>query len=107
MKVYEALEHIKKNGPYLDAGICHNFHDRILDMNREEYRYLYDKWETLHKKAFKEWKNFSGDVHYPIEGNMMEYASARYVRWNKESRYGTLRWELLDHLIAWFKEKDI
>lgn len=105
MKVWEALQSMKENGPGDNYyGICSN-----LDFNDMSIS-AYDTWNDNHKACFKAWVEYSGDSWYPIPG-YDNYTPAeafdetgRYQMWDRTHEYGTARWRLLDHCINWFKE---
>lgn len=119
MKVFEALEVVKKrvnnkhkkNREYgicgsLESVMCaKDFHgDRIWSQNKNE--------------CFTSWPHWCGSKVYPIPSSKTD--SDRYhaerafcdahedaVLWHKTTEYGRLRHDLLDHCIAWFKERNL
>lgn len=107
MKVYESLQILKEEGPYEEyCGICSNILFAMKNQTTIEYIACRRDWEKFSDQAYQSWKNFSGIIDYPIEGSYGRYNSYN-DHWNKDFKYGALRWELLDHLIDWFKKKDI
>ena len=87
---------MKELGPrYHSLGICPNsgIASRVVG--------------TLSEK----WTRFSGDINFPVpssrEGGcpVVAYSEAKSL-WNKRTKYGRLRWELLDFLIEATKPED-
>lgn len=101
MKPSEILKKIKA-GINLDyqCGICNNFKWSMAGSVK--------KLITVMKQYdidFNEWENFSGDYQYPIPSNNPEFAYHNFDKWSKKSKYGQLRWQLLDWLIEQFEAK--
>lgn len=99
MKPSEILRKIKAN-PDKGFGICSNFKWGI----RGSIRCLF----TIMKQYdidFSQWENFSGDYEYPIPSNNPKFAYNNFDKWSKKSKYGQLRWQLLDWLIEQFEAK--
>ena len=86
------------------CGICSNLSDKV-DSQVEESE-CYDSGQIL-EQAFYTWPKFSGDVQYPINDPYNEVSAHRaygYLpKWTGE--YGTLRFELLDHVIDCLKKE--
>lgn len=61
------------------------------------------------RQAYESWEHFSGNHTYPVpstvktytETNMYELSGDRTL-WRKDTKYGQLRWDLLEHLIRHF-----
>ena len=87
-------------------GICGNLSHKVNSQVKESERYgLYH----ILRRAFCTWPKFSGDADYPInDPNGIETADDVYVRSHKWiGAYGTLRFELLDHVIDFLKKEII
>lgn len=82
--------------PLRNYGICANLDERVnLDL------------DYFLSPCFRTWKHFSGDYAFPVPS---PYASNKYSAsdvygthvddmWNPEHPYGSLRLDLLEHLI--------
>lgn len=91
------------NIPFRDYGICVNLEE---GWQLEEGGYL--DVDYFLQPCFKTWRHFSGDYAYPVPS---PYASDKYAAsyvyytthkedmWNPEHPYGSLRLDLLEHLI--------
>ena len=88
--------------PFRDYGICANLAERVnLDV------------DYFLQLCFRTWEHFSGDYAYPVPS---PYASNKYSAsdvyetthkddmWNPEHPYGSLRLDLLEHLIRECKD---
>lgn len=100
MKPSKILKNIKiqRNEHY---GICYNFciesgFSLNLDLVMAKHRISYDEWE-----------HFSGRYHYPVPARNPKTAYNTFNKWSKKSKYGQLRWQLLDWLIEQFKAKGV
>lgn len=109
MKVFEALEQMKQNGPAAPLyGICSNL-DSVSGFNQVGHI-----WRENQDVCFRSWDEFSGNDSYPVPSDnprrgpqlAFDYASEESM-WSMEQPYGQSRWRLLDHCINWFKEKDL
>lgn len=58
---------------------------------------------------FRKWPGFSGCIEFPVphpgypkDGNEAEkaYCDGHFNKWDRESAYGKLRWDLLEFMIA-------
>lgn len=59
--------------------------------------------ELTGEKYFPTWVHFSGDKKFPVPHNKEscpETAYTFYDLWDKRTKYGRLRWHLVDHLIT-------
>ena len=82
--------------PFRDYGICANLEERA-DIGVDDF---------LHP-CFATWKHFSGNYSYPVPSPYSDENSASDVynitheddMWNPEHPYGSLRLDLLEHLI--------
>ena len=85
----QALRRLRENGPlYTDIGICANA-DTDVDGIVLEFSSC--------------WEKYSGDILYPVPAvkyftPFQEFNQTKNL-WDRETEYGQLRWELLDHLI--------
>lgn len=85
------------NIPFRESGICTNL-DVIANLDVDDFL----------QPCFATWKHFSGSYIYPVPS---PYASGKYAAsgvynitqeddmWNPEHPYGSLRLDLLEHLI--------
>lgn len=92
-----ALKQLRENGPSnRDAGICSQF-DLYGLYSSEEHRQF--------RASFKTWKYYSGDPGFPVPGpaNSIDAVDAYFDEsndlWDRDTAYGRLRWDLLDHII--------
>lgn len=60
-------------------------------------------------RQFYTWPKFSGDTTHPIVGGHDAYIKAKYEHsmFSRTTRYGRLRWNLLNHLIRKAKEQNV
>jgi hypothetical protein len=96
-EIVENLKALRENGPRNDLfGICGNVPNGRVQLKEE---------------LLKSWKWYTGCDSYPIPSDrekrpkrqQQELAAERYdeygSHWDKDTEYGQLRWDLLDHLI--------
>jgi hypothetical protein len=101
MKPSKILRNIKAN-PDKDFGICTNYH--LINGQCNPDILIMDMAEQ--GISFKDWKHFSGSLRYPVPAHIdAEKAYDNFDRWSKKSKYGQLRWQLLDWLIEQFEAK--
>ena len=103
MTVWESLEKLKKSGPiHIQLGICRN----IRTENKGD-------WNLNRDECFESWREYSGDIIFPVPGYHGHSPSNAYDRtyggdmWNPDHPYGAARLRLLDHCIKWFKDRDL
>lgn len=96
MKVYEILIEVKAGEKLMTKGICWHVeaHPSCVHDTRLE-------WFENREEAFAYWSGFSGHPVYPV-GGKDEYHFSDSDLWANPERHG-----LLNHLIEWFKERDI
>ena len=110
-----ALKGIKVNAEYRkrQGGICHAIGIYIMD-NNNDINYngctISNHCRQLLEDIFPLWPKFSGYIDYPIctkeTQNYVKctdlYCNAQSQRksWTRSTKYGALRWELLDWCIA-------
>lgn len=86
-----ALKQLRENGPKnRDGGICY----QLGLLSSEERRQLRD--------SFKTWQYYSGDPSFPVPGTAAAidaYFDTSIDLWDRDTAYGRLRWDLLDHII--------
>lgn len=105
-KVWEALEQLKTKTPNKSNGICLNVQVLSCDLDifsiRRDYFYYC-------VSAYRDWPKYTGDGDYPVPHHEEDPDVAFDFKplWDRRTQYGRDRWELLDHLIVWYKEKDI
>lgn len=92
-----ALKQLRENGPNnRDAGICSQF-DLYGLYSSEERQQFRDSFET--------WPHYSGDPSFPVPSPDRSIAAIDYYfdkgndLWDRDTEYGRLRWDLLDHII--------
>lgn len=62
------------------------------------------------ERIWVNWEHYSGNPVFPVpSGNMPHIAYFKYKRWSKKSKYGQMRYKLLDYLIEQleFKIKEL
>jgi hypothetical protein len=124
INLYQVCELLKKriaSGKLRKEGICAGLEEVIDDctsrLGRPD-RELFAKWYTNKYDAFMAWEHFSGSRTYPVPvcmlikdgysaSNRFDDAHTAGKMWHKGTGYGRLRHKLLDHLIEYFKERDI
>jgi hypothetical protein len=98
IEILQGLKEISTKGPRAQScGICYNL---LLVTNFRRYNDV-----LVLEYYFEKWKSFSGDFDYPIEGSVREFNKGK-SKWNSETVYGRLRWDLLEFLIQEI-EKDL
>lgn len=108
MKTSEALLYLKNNPNKIDKryGICGN----TAGLIRKSF------YKTMIKSgiSFSDWNHFSGSNMFPVpvvtsKGLHKHISPAGYYNlyhirlWSKRTKYGQLRWQLLDWLIEQFQ----
>lgn len=101
MSLLEALKEIRRrldcgeDLPLMEEGICFNI-DALLFKNVNVQAEPQCKLELY--PLIKKWPNCS-DEDFPVEGSLYDY-EYNIDKWNKSTKYGKLRHELLDFLIT-------
>lgn len=112
VKIWQVLELVKKrvaknytrDGSNIrEFGICYAV-DMVIDSLTGSSKI--HNFDRMDGDCFGDWKGFSGNRLYPVEGNMFEFCENDH-KWHKRTEYGRRRWELLEHCILWFKERNI
>lgn len=89
-----ALKQLRENGPKnRDAGICCQFDLYGLYSAEERQQF---------RASFKTWQYYSGDPGFPVPGTAAAidaYFDKSNDLWDRNTAYGRLRWDLLDHII--------
>lgn len=89
-----ALKQLRENGPKnRDAGICSQF-DLYGSYSSEERQQF--------RASFRTWQYYSGDPSFPVPGTAAAidaYFDESNDLWDRNTAYGRLRWDLLDHII--------
>jgi hypothetical protein len=104
MKPSEILKDIKKKPHNTYCGICYNFEHHPSNIETLE---LYDALNELNL-SITQWPKYSGWIRFPIPHNKHKDSENAYDvcdKWSKKSKYGRLRYELLDWLIEQFESK--
>lgn len=103
MKIYQVLEGLRTTRRYDYMGICTNAWSVAI---KHGIRGIDLRLQT----AMEQWPEHSGDEAFPIADPTKQYSPSKayshYVTWGK-SAYAKKRFELLEWLIAHFKEQDI
>jgi hypothetical protein len=106
LKLHEILTDIKSGPLSGHYGIC-------WEVRRRDEDFYDGNAEEALKRLFKTWPKFSGNLRFPIPSPIVEPPSDPFYRgidrgnnWNKRTKYGRLRWELLDFLIDATKPED-
>ena len=93
-----ALKQLRDTGPYdRSTGICSQL-DLYGLYSAEERRQF--------RNSFKTWPHYSGDISFPVPSTdksidaIDAYFDNLYDLWDRDTEYGRLRWDLLDHIIA-------
>lgn len=92
------LELSKGNIPSHNSGICRNLQEQI------PYHVSTHEIEILINKLSSNWEHYSNVPRFPIPSTnksrtpITMYRDTVYM-WSKRTKYGLLRWKLLDHLI--------
>jgi hypothetical protein len=65
--------------------------------------YLSQNQNDYCKEIWRTWEHYSGmpklPVPSPIKGTNVAYAYTSFNKWSKKSKYGQMRYKLLDYLI--------
>lgn len=92
-----ALKQLRENGPKNRyAGICSQFDLYGLYSSQERQRF---------RDSFKTWPHYSGDPSFPVPSPdesvdaIDAYVYKSNDLWDRDTEYGRLRWDLLDHII--------
>lgn len=101
-KVLAALIHIKANGPKdVTLGICAEV-GVLLGDNAD----MYEALDALLTHVFESWPNKSSSSAYPVGKWSLQPAKLFWMyfdnnksMWDKGTKYGAARYELLDHCI--------
>lgn len=97
-KVYEALMKLYSGDiSNLQSGICGNISDYYRSANHRAIQFLVGKLAA-------NWEHYSGTPQFPVPSSYKGVSHHdMFMRtenmWNKKSKYGKLRWDLLDHLM--------
>jgi hypothetical protein len=123
-KLYQVCELLKKRinyGKHRKGGICEGVEDVIDSVTTQlghSNEQLSRAWYEIKGCAFADWEHFSGSRTYPVPvcmlikdrysaSNRFDEAYGTGKMWHKGTGYGRLRHALLDHLIEYFKERDM
>ena len=112
--IIRAMEDLKR-GVIIneEVGICTNIGKHLqMIFTKKFYNHYSTTWavfNTGYLEYVKTWKHYSGNEVYPIpsplEGVDDEgvYHNSTLNKWDRNTPYGQLRYDLLDHLIKEFK----
>lgn len=91
------LKQLRENGPRIrSVGICCQFD--LYGLHSEEERRLF-------RASFTTWQHYSGDDSFPVPSPTRSISAQDYYfdktidLWDRDTEYGRLRWDLLDHII--------
>lgn len=101
MKPSEILRRVKAN-PDKECGICTNY-----TLNSGNWGYcILEIHMDKYLINFHHWEHFSGVNKYPIPAHIgAGRAYETLNKWDRRTKYGQLRWQLLDWLIEQFEAK--
>lgn len=92
-----ALKQLRENGPRIrSAGICSQLD--LFNLCSAEERQQF-------RACFKTWPHYSGHISFPVPSpdKSIEAVDAYFDKstdlWDRDTKYGHLRWDLLDHII--------
>lgn len=89
-----ALKQLRENGPKNHSGgICAQFDLYGLYSSQERRQF---------RDSFKTWPHYSGTIGFPVPGPAAAidaYIDNQDDLWDRDTEYGRLRWDLLDHVI--------
>lgn len=94
----EVLLHIRKNGPKSNEhGICSQIY-QLLEC--EDAQAAKDQFNQYAEK----WEKYSGYSMFPVPSGRADQSPIQAYfgtikHWDRRTRYGRLRWELVDFLI--------
>lgn len=94
--VLDNLKKIRKEGiPNKELGIC--FYTKCKTINEI----------TKVRSIYESWPHFSGDLGYPVPHELgSDYAfSFTENKWDRRTKYGRLRWDLLDYTINYLERE--
>lgn len=92
MKTSVALKTLMKHVPRKDVGICTNF---VL---------VSERGSDVLRKGILGWYKRTGDISAPVEGSFEGYLGNKR-KWDKRTKFGKRRYELLNHLIKFYEER--
>jgi hypothetical protein len=104
-QVLYSLEQVRDHAYYRrgNSGICRAVDKVVIENYNILDRLLYTRAsiKTSLKNAFISWEFFSYSTMYPIPGGEYAYDQAWEQRksWTRSTKYGALRWDLLEHCI--------
>ena len=108
--IIASMEDLKRGVIFNDGvGICDNIRRVFIEKFYNHFCTMWTVFDTGYKEYVKTWKHYNGDAVYPIpsplEGVKGEEAYYDYTlnKWDRNTPYGQLRYDLLDHLIKEFK----
>lgn len=105
MKVWKQLRKLrKKKNRIVDAGICDSVRPYLTSIEARS------AWGKNYNAAVTSWPLYSGHVGYPVPSPagkihpQLKYWNASYM-W--KGPYGKLRKNLLEHMIQFYKERNL
>lgn len=99
MKIFQGLQVVQASVRLPHCGICSNLPDEV-----------YFEFRAHAEQAYQTWPEYSGEAAFPVQHPDFAYPWEGYLEnrgsmWSGE--YGAARLRLLQHLINWFKERDL
>jgi hypothetical protein len=94
MKISDALKSLLVNVPNKTVGICQNVDNTNVYMRK-----------LCFEEALRSWPLWDNDsLACPVEGCVFIYLDNNR-KWDKRTKYGKRRYDLLNHLIKFFEER--
>ena len=94
MKMSVALKSLLVNVPNKTVGICQNIDNLVSGLFKPRFEEALGSWPL--------WDNDSNAC--PVEGCVFKYLE-NTRKWDKRTKYGKRRYDLLNHLIKFFEER--
>ena len=106
--IHQALIGIREEGPTdPTCGICSNVIEALWfdeaadkDLSAEAEALWHNLTDSC--SLWRDWPHYRGEDRYPVPGGMDAYDEALEAddMWDRETEYGRLRWDLLNHVIG-------
>lgn len=99
MSILYALKAIKQEGPRAKSlGICWNLREELGARIYNTYP------RCFVEDCIRSWPHFSGELAYPVPSPLplvdaKTYYKSSYPKWDINTPYGKMRYDLLDHMI--------
>lgn len=96
--LHKALLEVKKSNKEESAGICHHLYYYFEGFSFKEDQQILLYLDNLIFTWTRKKEIYPEDPDYPIEGSYMAFFRNEN-KWDKNTHFGKLRWELLEWLI--------